>query len=904
MRCVARPRLDKPVCLSYIAVVPDEKNTMNHYKTLPAVYGDGWLCSTVFDALPVGVLVTDSQGQHIFANQCAAQMTGYSIEELLNGVWMVDPDDTEAVELAERALREGTSGQNYETRIIRKDGSAFWTSISWNPVRGADGKPAGLCTILSDISDRRSAQNALDGAIKSFQVLSTHTSDIFSEWDLDGTILYVSPSIRHLGYEPEDLVGMRAIDLVPAEDRPISEGRLQKILTDFQPLRHEVRVVARDGSVRWLEAQVDLIIEHGRPVRIYCVHRDVTERKTHEEELHRANERYRLLAENASDLLWSMDLDGTITYVSPAVRQLGYEPEDWIGHHPFDFIFPEEHAPFLDRMSPETINTMRSEVHPLHIRCKDGSSAWLEVMRDVVRADGVVVGIQGTARNITERKKAEDALREGELRYKSIVESSNDMIMLTDTEGKIVYASPACREISGYEPEELVEKSPWIVHSEDNEMMRAIFLQARRGIPGSGVEYRIITKHGEIRWVSHSWSPIMDGDFVQTVVSIIRDVTARKQAEEALRLAQEALEENEQKYKSIVENSKDVIMVNSHEGAILYISPALRDMLGYEPEEFIGSVPAVFHPDDQNIVEAAFARAANGESESNFEYRQITKSGQVKWVSHAWSPVYRDGKVQAIISVVRDITERKESDERLRTAHEELEHAYQLQREFLNNVTHEVRTPLTAVQGYTEMLLEGLAGPVSDEQSALLGRVMTSSEHLLDVLNAVLQIARMKSGRIALRPRVTDPRLVVEKCVAAVLPQARKKGLALETTTESNGTVATYDEEKLTIIVTNLLGNAVKFTPSGSVEVRVAARPGGCEIVVADTGVGISDSALAGIFDEFSQLDYPGKHKPSGFGLGLSIVAAMVEAIGASLVVSTKKGIGSAFTLSVPALEA
>lgn len=1480
------------------------------------------LCSTIFDSLPVGVMVANLDGSHFFVNRSAASMTGYSVQELMGGIWLVHPDDTEASAILIRALRDGSSRIDYETRLVRKDGSVFWVSISWNPVKDDTGKVTRLCTVLTDISDRKDTQLALDEASERYRLLAENSSDILSEWDLEGNVVIVSSSVRQLGYDPAEIVGKSVFGLVPSRDRATSEARLRRLLSNHQPLRHEVRVLAKDGSLRWLEAQVDLVTENGVPVRVYAVHRDITERKAAEEELRQlnerframaensgdtfwemmpdstvtyvssglrrigyepdewvghklteflpqeqvplyaerlqngvrdqqpalhefrlqsrdgsevwvevmvnyvvsagellrlhgvarnvterkrmenalrdseeryrtlssnaiegvmihcdgvildanqafanlagvddpldlvgkrlfdvvphtpeswerirehmrtratdaydveligrdgqitpaetsgrdfvyrgrtarlvslrnitdrkaaeeelrnVNERYRMLAENATDLLWSLDLEGTITYVSPAVRQLGYEPEDWIGHHPFEFIAPEEHAPFTDRMADDVISNLRPEAHPLHIRRKDGSLAWLEVMRDITKVDGVTVGVQGVARditlrveaeeqlqklneryremaensadtfwemapdgtftyvspalrrigyepeewvghtileflppgditafgerlamhsadpqpalyefrvldkqgsdvwteamvnyvfsegklvrthgvarNITERKAMEEALRESEQRYKSIIESSSDLIMLTAPDGLLQYASPAsvdvtgyapeecigtffwpvhpvddssCRAIferaiagergkdfqyrildkvgetrwvshswspvmegsevrmivsvvrditerirneealrdseeryrrivenssdlimlsapdgqlayaspasvaiTGYEPEELVTERPWFVHPEDSDRMYARFTQPSEKGSRSQADYRILTKTGETRWVTHSWSPVFEGDSLQTVVSVIKDVTEQRISDEALRQAQEALRKSEEEFRSIVENSTDLILLATTDGVNTYASPAARDVTGYQPEELIADKPWIVHPDDTDRILAAFELAQLGVSRSNVEYRIVTKSGETRsvlhswspimdgdrirlvlsiikdvtelvgsqmalresearyrgivqnssdlimlttsegkiayaspssreingyepdelvsenpwtvhpedtermralfllarqgescpgvdyrivtktgetrWVSHSWSPIMDGERVQTVVSVIRDITGHKSSTERLRKAHEELEKAYELQTEFLNNVTHEVRTPLTAVQGYTQMLLEGIAGPVAEEQAALLQKVMNSSENLLDVLNAVLQIARMKSGRIDIRPRISDPRLIVQKCISAVLPQAQRKHLTISVKPDPDGVVASYDEEKLTIIITNLLGNAVKFTHTGAIDIAVAARQTGCEIIISDQGVGIDESALEGIFDEFSQLDYPGKHKPAGFGLGLAIVATMVDAIDASLTVSTQSGLGTAFTLSAPALYA
>lgn len=266
-------------------------------------------------------------------------------------------------------------------------------------------------------------------------------------------------------------------------------------------------------------------------------------------------------------------------------------------------------------------------------------------------------------------------------------------------------------------------------------------------------------------------------------------------------------------------------------------------------------------------------------------------------MSRAWSPIMKDGKPDMVVSVSRDMTAQIK-------AHEDLQKAYELQREFLNNVTHEVRTPLTAIQGYAMMMLEGLEGQLTKGQADLLGKVLTSSENLLEIVNGVLEAARMRSGTTTLRPKISNPGLVVEKVVSAVLPQAEKKGLNIRLNAPVKTHSALYDEDKLIMILTNLLSNAVKFTEQGEIEIILTASQKSSEIIIVDSGSGIAQSDIGNIFDEFQQFDFPGKHKPVGFGLGLAIVASIVEIIGGSLTVSSDKGCGTAFTLWVPALEA
>jgi signal transduction histidine kinase len=250
------------------------------------------------------------------------------------------------------------------------------------------------------------------------------------------------------------------------------------------------------------------------------------------------------------------------------------------------------------------------------------------------------------------------------------------------------------------------------------------------------------------------------------------------------------------------------------------------------------------------------------------------------------------------------VTQRRLADEQLRQTLADLEKAYRIQREFVNSVTHEIRTPMTAVKGYAEMLLEGIAGPLNEGQATLLGKVLAGADSSVELVTSLLEVARLKSGRAVLHPKACKPGEVARKAVSAVIPQAHQKRLAIDLRTIGRDRMGVYDEQKLIVILNNLLSNAVKFTAKGRISVSIRSDRSGVEIIVADTGMGIRRKDLGTIFEQFQQLDHPTRHKPAGFGLGLSIVAAMVQVLGATLVVSSRRGLGTAFTLQVPNIHA
>jgi signal transduction histidine kinase len=185
----------------------------------------------------------------------------------------------------------------------------------------------------------------------------------------------------------------------------------------------------------------------------------------------------------------------------------------------------------------------------------------------------------------------------------------------------------------------------------------------------------------------------------------------------------------------------------------------------------------------------------------------------------------------------------------------------------------------------------------------LLKKVLSNSDHLLSIVTGILEIARTKSGTLQLQPKICNVNQLIDTAISTMMPMAAKKGLSVTFLKPDTQQFGIYDAQKLIIILTNLLTNAAKFTEKGGIAVRLSGNDKGIEIIVSDTGLGINPDKMDSIYEEFTQLDYPKKHKPVGFGIGLSIVETMVETIQGELTISSAPGIGTAFTLFAPKLE-
>lgn len=492
------------------------------------------------------------------------------------------------------------------------------------------------------------------------------------------------------------------------------------------------------------------------------------------------------------------------------------------------------------------------------------------------------------------------ALHESEERFRTLVKNIPGAVYRCDNDSDwtMRFLSDGIEDICGYSASDFLGNSirsyASVIYTDDRQLVDQ---RVKDGVARKEpyvVTYRVMHADGTIRWVHEKGQGVFGKNGNLTSLDgVIIDITERRSAEAALR-------ESQEKYKSIVDNSTDAILLTCPDGKIVYASPASKEVLGYEPEELLGYTKWITHPDERERVRPTHRSALSGESGSHFEYRICTKDGNSKWVSHSWSPIYDDNKFTMLVSVIRDITEHKQVEETLRRAHDDMQKAFELQRQFLNNVTHEVRTPLTAIQGYAQMILEGLAGPVPEEQASLLRKILSCCKSLLEIVSGVLDIARIKSGIFGGHYTFCNVQDVAKRAIAAVTPQASQKGLSICVDKLSKDLSGLYDQEKIFVILSNLLSNSVKFTDHGEIGVILSRDEEITEIIVTDCGIGISGNDLDGIFDEFKQLDFPGKHKPSGFGIGLAIVAAMVHSMGGSLTVSSERGVGTAFTLHIP----
>ncbi len=522
----------------------------------------------------------------------------------------------------------------------------------------------------------------------------------------------------------------------------------------------------------------------------------------------------------------------------------------------------------------------------------------------------------------------EKFLRESEMKYRLLFESSGDAILLMDND-KFIECNDMTLKMFGCDREDIIGGTPYEFSPSNQPDGRSSEEKAKEKINlvitegPQKFEWIHCRKDGTPFLCEVTLNSIMVNGYL-ILQAIVRDITERKKAEELIR-------ESERKYREVVENAPCVILQWTPEGIITFMSKYGLKLFGYTEAELIGHhvvgtiVPEVESTgrDLKTMIDNICANPHAFELNIN---ENICKSGRRVWIQWINKALFdEDGKLREILSIGSDITEiliaKKEIEKlnqelkrytenleqlvkdrtaELAEAMEKAQSADRLKSAFLATMSHELRTPLNSIIGFTGILLQGLAGPLNEEQQKQLKMVQNSARHLLSLINDILDISKIEAGQVTLAPTSFELRDSIEKVVKMVKPLADKKGLELKIRLSDDIDIITTDQRRFEQIVLNLLSNSIKFTENGWIELSCFRDKDYYVLAVKDTGIGISPDEIPNIFKPFHQIEKGLTRKYEGTGLGLSICKKLVDMMGGLIDVSSELGKGSTFTVTLP----
>lgn len=503
-----------------------------------------------------------------------------------------------------------------------------------------------------------------------------------------------------------------------------------------------------------------------------------------------------------------------------------------------------------------------------------------------------------SSKDTTERKKAEKALRESEEKFRNMVEVISDWIWEVDENGVYTYASPKIKDILGYEPKEIIGKTPFdLMPKDEAKKIAKIFGEiAKKKKPFSGLENWNVHKNGIKVLLETSGIPILDEKRnLMGYRGIDRDITERKRVEMALQEAKNKL----QKYFDI---ARVIIVVLSPEGKILLINKKGSELLGYKGKEIIGQDWFNNFIPEKNVAEAKdIFKKLIGEIVDHAEYFEgsiLTKSGEEKIIAwHNTSLKDEQGRVQAILSVGGDITELRKA----KVTIEQLRELDKLKDDFLNIAAHELKTPLTSIMGFSEMMKEQKPS-LAPLYSKYIDIIYNESLRLGHIIKRILTVTRFESGRETVYVKPFNLATFVSSLLPSLSMLANKKKSRIITNIEKKNIVIRSDKEKISEVIYNLVDNAVKYGPEGQTITISITKPekNWVKIAVIDQGPGISPELQKRLFTKFSQLEPSLTRSHGGTGLGLYICKLIVDKLGGKIGAKSVLSKGSTFYFTLP----
>ena len=604
-------------------------------------------------------------------------------------------------------------------------------------------------------------------------------------------------------------------------------------------------------------------------------------------------ERYRKLFENANDMVFTCGLRGHFTSLNKAGERIsGYSRAEAIGMNMIELV-AAEYSSLAQQMIRPGADAEGKKVFELEFVARDGRRVPVEISTRFIYSDGVPVGVQGIARDATERKQTEKKLEERTAYLNALIETSPMAIVVVDSTRRVQMCNPAFEQLFLYTQSEIVGNHlDGLIATEETSSEAADFTQ--RTLAGCSVDAvtRRRRKDGVVVDVELRAVPFVVKEEVVGGYGVYRDITDRKRAEEALRASEE-------RYRLLFERNLAGVYRTTLDGRILDVNDACAHIFGFDTREELLARPASDMYFTRADREAILTRLREQGAVGNYESCMRRKDGTPVWVLENATLLKNEGGLPAVIQgTLIDITARKRAEEELQKAKEAAEVANRAKSDFLANMSHEIRTPMNGIIGMTELALDTDLAPAQREYLVM---VKESADALLTLINDILDFSKIEAGKFSLEVtefELNDHLANIIKTLAARAQQKRLE-LAYHVSPEvPNGLLG--DPSRLRQILINLIGNAIKFTERGEVivGVRVEWREEDetrLRFSVTDTGIGIPPEKQRSIFYAFAQADSSTTRKYGGTGLGLAISSHLVEMMAGRIGVESAVGRGSTF---------
>ncbi len=723
-----------------------------------------------------------------------------------------------------------------------------------------------------------------------------------------GVLNYMNSAAEKLTlFSKEEAAGKNLLDIFRIDDQSLRE-KAQLIIKDKNKeesilnFPSQVTINCNNRLKKIVEVNFSLIKDDNKNVMgMVLAFNDITEKFKAEVDLIESERKYREVVENATEIIFIININGEFTYANNAATKLsGYSETELIKIGYYNLILPEYKKRSKNKILRQYLKRERTVIIEYPFMTKYGKIKWLEQNSTIIFEGESITGFHIIARDVTDKKLAELELKTRNKFIETTLENIQIGVCVNTIDTKeFIYTNKMFFDIFGYTKDDL--KTPDDLLSFDiahPEIIKDMISKVRDNITSNNLSQlkweniKVISQNREEKYVSFSVIPLIDQNLI---ISVFQDVTYKIFAEEKILQLSRA-----------VEQSPVSIIISSIEGKIEYVNPAFTKLTGFSFNEVIGKNPRIlrYGAVNKEVYRKLWQTIKNGKDWRG-EFQSKKKNGEFFWQVTTISAVKNtDGIITHFLGIIEDITERKRFENELILAKEKAEEMNKLKSNFLANMSHELRTPMIGILGYSDILVN----EIKDSELLEMANVINSSSNrLMQTLNLILDLSKIESNNMDVVYKNINIKSVVEIETENFKNLARSKNLYLISDIKDAEVISYLDEKLLSQILNNLISNSIKFTNRGGITIEVNSEKEGNDlwavISVIDTGIGIPQNSLNLIFEEFRQVSEGYGRSYEGIGLGLTIIKKSVEIMHGKISVISTVGKGSAFTVKFPATK-
>jgi|GEM_PF-1041909 len=882
-----------------------------------------------------GVIATDTDRRVTRLNKRAEELTGWSIAEAknrhLDEVFEIINEETRAPaeDPVAKVLASGRiEGLANHTVLIARDGVERAIADSAAPIRDDSGAVIGVVLVFRDVTEERRHQEEKDRLLHE---LGERVKELDCLYGLSQVNQKPDISLDDIFQEAARLLpsGFQYPDIASA--RICFEGRVfdagAREWDDNAP--HLTEDIGFHGDrIGWLgvcyhvpheQAEQYGFVKHEETLIAAIAERlgKIIKRKRGEEKLRESSAFNKSIIASAREgiIVYGPDLRYQV-WNSYMEQSTGIPASEVLGRHPLELFPYLREAGVVERIEKAFAGETPGSIEFQFPAFANGFEGWAsDVSAPLRNAEGEVIGVIATVTDITDRKRTEELLRNALEEQQAIFESSLVGIMVLKNR-VLTKVNRRMAEMLGYEPSEIVGKGPQQLHlSKDNfeEFGEKYYWQlAEQDLVQ--LEYPLRHKDGHTVWCQFNGKAIAPPDLSKGAVWIIEDITKRRQVQEELRKSKQNAEAEREraaretaKLSAMISGMEEGVVFADADNRIIEVNDFLCRFVGKSPEEIVGRTLADIHHSE--VLQKILERIEGFRSDIHSPSFVLQRSFEGVDVILRMQPIYSDGQYDGVLLNVIDVSE-------LVQARAASDRANAAKSTFLANMSHEIRTPMTAILGFADMLedsiefcpicLEHQACPTRTQNRESIQVIRRNGENLLGLINDVLDLSKVEAGKMEVEHVPCSPVQIVEEAVSLMRVRAIEKGLTLDARYEFPLPEAILsDLTRVRQILVNLMGNAVKFTSHGRVEIALRFIPSteaGREVLafdVKDTGIGMTGEQVGRLFQPFTQADSSTSRQYGGTGLGLTISKRLAEALGGDIQVASRPGEGSTFTFTL-----